>query len=76
MVKGGECDGIGILSEIAVGAGVSLSAFVLLVLAVGGVLLGRLADEEKTGKRFFWAEWPLPKAEPRVPKEDRALLAA
>lgn len=67
---------VGILSEIAVGAGVSLNAFVLLVLAIGGVFLGRLADEEKTGKRFFWAEWPLPEAEPRVPKEDLALLAA
>lgn len=67
---------LGILSEIAVGAGVSFNAFVLLVLAIGGVLLGRLADEEKTGKRFLWAEWPLPELEPRVPKEDRELLAA
>ena len=66
----------GILSEFTVGAGVFLSALALLVFVIEGVLLGRLADEEKTGKRFFWAEWPLPEAEPRVPREYEALRAA
>jgi hypothetical protein len=65
-----------ILSEITVGAGVFLSALSLLVLVIGGVLLGRLSEEEKSGRRFFWAEWPLPEAEPRVPAESQALKAA
>ena len=66
----------GILSEITVGAGVFLSALALLVLVIGGVLLGRLSEEEKTGRRFFWAEWPLPESEPSVPREREALRAA
>jgi Na+-transporting methylmalonyl-CoA/oxaloacetate decarboxylase gamma subunit len=66
----------GILSEITVGAGVFLSVLTLLVFVIGGVLLGRLAEEEKAGKRFFWAEWPLPEAEPRVPREYEALRIA
>lgn len=58
----------GILIEYGVlGFGVILSELVLFVLVFGGVLLGRLADEERTGKRFFWAEWPLPESEPHVP---------
>jgi hypothetical protein len=65
-----------VLSEITVGAGVFLSAVALLVLVIGGVLLGRLSEEEKSGRRFFWAEWPLPEAEPRVPSEREALRAA
>lgn len=66
----------GILSEFTVGGGVFLSALALLVFVIEGVLLGRLADEEKTGKRFFWAEWPLPEVEPRVPREYEELRAA
>jgi len=46
----------GILTEITVGSEVFLAALSLLVLVVGGILLGRLADEEKAGKRFFWTE--------------------
>jgi len=57
-------------------SGAFLGALALLVIVIGGVLLGRLADEERTGKRFFWAEWPLPEAEPRVPGESDARRAA
>jgi hypothetical protein len=51
-------------------SGAFLGALAALVLVIGGVLLGRLADAERTGKRFFWAEWPLPGAEPQIPEED------
>ena len=52
-------------------SGVFLSAFVLLLLAIGGVVLGYLADQEKAGKRFFWTESALPEAELRefLPRE-------
>jgi hypothetical protein len=67
----------GILIEtVALESGVFLSALALLVLVFGGVLLGRLAEEERTGKRFFWAEWPLPESEPHVPAELDAMRAA
>ena len=57
-------------------SGAFLGALALLVLVVGGVLLGRLADEERMGKWFSWAEWPLPGAEPRVTDEGRVSRAA
>jgi hypothetical protein len=57
-------------------SGAFLGALALLVLAVGGVLLGRIADEERTGKWLSWAEWPLPGAEPGVPGEGEARRAA
>jgi hypothetical protein len=44
-------------------AGPFLGTLALLVLVIGGMLMGRLADQERTGKRFFWAEWPLPESE-------------
>ncbi len=66
----------GILTEIAVGPGVFLSAAALLVLVVGGILLGRLSDEEKTGKRFYWAEWPLPESEAGAPGASTTRRAA
>lgn len=65
-----------ILPELTVGTGVFLSALSLLVLVVGGILLGHLEDEEKTGKRFYWAEWPLPESEPEVPGEGLLRRAA
>jgi hypothetical protein len=49
----------GILSEITVEAGVLLSALSLLAFVIGGILLGHLSEEERKGRRFFWAEWPL-----------------
>lgn len=52
-----------ILPELAVGTGVMLAALAVLLLAFGGVLMGHLADQEKAGKRFFWAESSLPEPE-------------
>ena len=66
----------GILTELAVGSGVFLAALSLLVLVVGGILLSRLADDEKRGKRFYWAEWPLPESESDFSGEDLARHAA
>jgi hypothetical protein len=65
----------GILSEFTVGAEVFLSALAVLVLVVGGILLGRLSEEERKGKRFFWAEWPLPESG-EVLEEEQARRAA
>ena len=46
-------------------SGVFLSSLIVLVLAIGGILLGYLADQQKAGKRFFWTESSLPEAELR-----------
>jgi hypothetical protein len=63
-----------ILTEYLGESGPFLGTLALLVLVLGGILMGRLADEEKTGKRFFWAEWPLPESE--EPGEDEVWRAA
>jgi len=36
----------------------ALFGLVLLGIGVGAILLGYMADEEKSGKRIFWAESP------------------
>jgi hypothetical protein len=67
----------GILIDYGVlGSGVFMSALVLLVLVFEGVLLARLAEAERAGKRFFWAEWPLPESEPHEPAELDVMRAA
>jgi hypothetical protein len=63
-----------ILTEYLGEAGPFLGTLALLVLFIGGILLGRLAEQEGTGKRFFWAEWPLP--ESGEPGQDEAQRAA
>jgi hypothetical protein len=59
-------------------SGVFLSALVLLLFAIGGVVLGYLADQQKAGKRFFWTESSPPEAELRdfLPKGVEALHTA
>lgn len=46
----------GIITDFAVGSGVVVSTVALLVFVLEGILLGRLADQERAGKRFFWTE--------------------
>lgn len=62
--------------ETAVSAFVSLSAFVLLVLSVAGICFGYMAEEEKSGRRLYWAEWPLPETERALPANVVRLRAA
>ena len=54
-------------------SGAFLGALAALVLVIGGILLGRLADQEGTGKRFFWAEWALAEWAPPEEEEPRVL---
>ncbi len=58
----------GLILDIAtaVTAFAFLGAFCLLVLAASTVFLGALAEAEKSGLRFRWAEWPIPGTEDAV----------
>ena len=47
----------------------------LLAVVVGVVLFGYMAEEEKAGRRLFWAEWPIPETEPSSYKEELRLAA-
>lgn len=40
-----------------------LGAVALHAIVVGIAFLGYTAEEEKSGKRLYWAEWPIPEAE-------------
>lgn len=52
-----------------------MGALAALALAAGTILLGYMAEEEKAGRRLFWAEWPLPERE-EAPGEEEYRMAA
>ncbi len=54
-----------------------IAALSLLIIAVSAVFFGYMAEEEKKGRRFHWAEWPVNETE-ETAKEDvvRIRLAA
>ncbi len=52
-------------------AGLSLLAIVAVT-----VLFGYMAEEEKAGRRLFWAEWPIPESGPPPIFEEELRLAA
>ena len=47
----------------------------LLAIAAAAALLGYTAEEERAGRRLFWAEWPIPESE-APPREEELRLAA
>ncbi|NJD67558.1 MAG: hypothetical protein FIA90_02615 [candidate division NC10 bacterium] len=47
----------------------------LLAVVAGVVLFGYMAEEEKAGRRFYWAEWPIPESEPSSHEEELRLAA-
>ena len=46
------------LEDFVVGFGVAFITMVALICAVAAVALAGIAEEEKTGNRLPWAEWP------------------
>ena len=58
-------------SPVAVIAGLAL-----LAVAVGSILLGRMADEEKKGNSIFWAESPYTDVSEPAPAEPRSIPRA
>ena len=48
----------------------------LLAVVFGIVMLGYTAEEEKAGRRLYWAEWPIPGSEAPSPEEEEFRLAA
>lgn len=49
--------------ETAGPALVFLGAVAALILTVGAVFFGYMAEEEKNGRKLNWAEWPIPESE-------------
>jgi hypothetical protein len=48
----------------------------LLAIVVRAVAFGYMEEEEKAGRRFFWAEWPIPGSEETSVEEKTVRLAA
>ena len=46
------------MEELVVGFGVAFITMVALIGVAAAVALGGIAEEEKTGHRLLWAEWP------------------
>lgn len=43
---------------------------ILLGAALAVAILGRVSDGEAAGRRYFWAEWPLPETGEGLPSEE------
>jgi len=52
-------EGILIEMEAFAPVGVFFAGLILTTLVATAILLGYTAEEEKSGKRLYWAEWPL-----------------
>ena len=69
-------EGIALATEF-IGSVAYLGGVALLAFVASGVLLGYTAEEEKSGRRLYWAEWPLSEAgEPASPDVEREYLKA
>ena len=53
-----------------------MAAMALLALAVAFLLFGYMEEEEKSGRRLYWAEWPLPESPASPAEEEELRLAA
>ena len=70
-------EGILIGMESFAPVGVFFAGLILTALVATAILLGYTAEEEKSGKRLYWAEWPLPgTGEPASPAVEREYLMA
>ena len=49
-----------VLEGFVVGFGFAFTALLALAGVFTGITLAWLAEEEKSGSRLYWAEWPLP----------------
>jgi hypothetical protein len=67
-------EGIALATEL-IGTVAYLGGVALLAFVASGVLFGYMAEEEKSGKRLYWAEWPIPEAEESVVEEEFRMAA-
>lgn len=68
----------GILTDAAIFGSVTavVGGVSLLAVSVCFAVLGYVSDGEAEGKRFFWAEWPLPEADEAVHSGEREIRLA
>lgn len=67
----------GILFETPVSAGAAvIGGTILLGAALVVAILGRMAEGEAEGRRYLWAEWPLPESKKEEPAEEKPTRVA
>ena len=67
-------EGIALATEF-IGSVAYLGGVALLAFVASGVLFGHMAEEEKSGKRLYWAEWPLPEEGETAVEEEFRMAA-
>jgi hypothetical protein len=65
-----------ILESLVVEFGVAFTCILVLIAAVTGIFIAGMGEEEKTGVRFAWAEWPLPEKEKVAPAPEKKVRLA
>ncbi len=65
-----------LLDTVAFGFTVAILHGAILVAAATGALFGYMLDEERTGVRLLWAEWPVYEKAEAPPVERKLRIAA
>ncbi len=68
-------EGIALATEFIGSVFAYLGGVLLLAFVASGILFGYMAGEEKSGKRLYWAEWPLPEAGETAVEEEYRMAA-
>jgi hypothetical protein len=63
------------LEEFVVGFGVAFTTLLALIGVTAGIVLAGIAEEEGSGARLLWAEWPLPEKAEVAPKVELRIAA-
>jgi len=69
-------EGIILEAEVLASPWGIIAGLLLLVIGAVSALFGYMAEEEKAGRRLFWAEWPIPETGPSPFIEEEFRLAA
>ena len=67
-------EGIALATEF-IGSVAYLGGVALVAFVVSTILFGYTAEEEKGGKRLYWAEWPLPEEGETAVEEEYRMAA-
>jgi hypothetical protein len=67
-------EGIALVTEF-IGSVAYLGGVALLAFVASTILFGYMAEEEKSGKRLYWAEWPLPEEGETAVEEEYRIAA-
>ena len=68
-------EGIALATEFIGSVFAYMGGVALLAFVASTILFGYTAEEEKSGKRLYWAEWPLPEEGETAVEEEYRMAA-